>query len=123
MSPIVPLHLIILNSCSFLLLRTATLPVKYNTVFGIKSDVNIDFCPPATCPFLGATSGMRTLDNPHAFTVHGVRSTKGEGPSSRSSRHNNTVNCGVPTVNTISGMNREAGQRLFGAAMQRADKM
>ena len=50
-------------------------------------------CPPPACSFLGATINMGTLDNSHGFTVPGVRSTKGDGRSSRSSRHRNTVKC------------------------------
>ena len=40
-------------------------------VFGTKSDANVVFFPQQPA-LLGATNWIKTLDNPHAFTVHGV---------------------------------------------------
>ena len=72
---------------------------------------------------------MRTRDKP--ARVHGSRggiqqSTKGEGRSGRSSRHSNNVRkCKVhlPSILTRGWTAKQHGQRLFGAATQRADPL
>ena len=58
-----------------------------------KAYANIVFLSPMKLPFLGSDKLLRVLDNPHAFAVHGVRSTKGKRRSSRSPHHSNTVKC------------------------------
>ena len=77
---------------------------------------------------LGATHCMRTRDKP--ARVHGSRggiqrSTKGEGRSSGTSRHSNTVKkcrAYLPSILPRGWIAKPLGQRLFEAATQGADK-